>query len=182
MHKSGGKCRSLVHRFLAISCGWSYVQLLLLYPLFQPYPDIPFLMTAMSPYRASSSASSVPNRSTGGRGKLSGHGNKINTNNTHLPSSVPKTMVQRGFTDLLSVHGQISAAVPCDKGSRSTTLAAAFLVRGQVCSALLVTLLLIACFGVQHLMRSLISTDSPGRLSELRLHCPECTPIPELEP
>mmetsp|Transcript_17407 Transcript_17407/g.29171 ORF Transcript_17407/g.29171 Transcript_17407/m.29171 type:complete len:496 (+) Transcript_17407:153-1640(+) len=97
-----------------------------------PYPDIPFLMTAMSPYRASSSASSVPNRSTGGRGKLSGHGNKINTNNTHLPSSVPKTMVQRGFTDLLSVHGQISAAVPCDKGSRSTTLAAAFLVRGQI--------------------------------------------------
>jgi hypothetical protein len=90
--------------------------------LSQPYPDIPFLMTAMSPYRASSSTNVSSRLAVSGR----------STGRDNVAVNVPKTMVQRGFTDLLSVHGQISAAVPCDKASRSTTLAAAFLVRGQV--------------------------------------------------
>ena len=87
----------------------------------QPYPDIPFLMTAMSPYRASSSAANARSMAS----KSCAAVKDIN-------AVVPKTLIQRGFTDLLSVHGQISAAVPCDKASNSTTLAAAFLVRGKV--------------------------------------------------
>lgn len=80
-----------------------------------PYPEMPFLMTAMSPYRASSSSSS------GAKVPLAG----VNAN-------VPKSSIQRAFSDLLSTHGQISAAVPCDKASPSVALAAAFLVRGQI--------------------------------------------------
>ena len=87
-------------------------------------------MTAMSPYRASSSSAPSLSTSRGGRsGASSGRASKPGA---AMSANVPKTMVQRGFTDLLSVHGQISAAVPCDKASRCTTLAAAFLVRGQV--------------------------------------------------
>ena len=85
-------------------------------------------MTAMSPYRASSSSSSDTNtRVTASK--------KTGQARAGHATAVPKTMIQRGFTDLLSVHGQISAAVPCDKASHSTTLAAAFLVRGQVGAA-----------------------------------------------
>ena len=89
----------------------------------QPYPDMPFLMTAMSPYRASSSVSSKSASSVVNR-----RGNK----SAAVMTAVPRSMVLRAFTDLLVPQGQISAAVPCDKASPATTLAAAFLVRGQV--------------------------------------------------
>lgn len=62
-----------------------------------PYPRMHFLMTSLSPYRSFSSSSTVIN--------------SRQSNNSPLPV-VPKIMIQRAFTDLLSCHGQISATVP----------------------------------------------------------------------
>lgn len=69
-----------------------------------PYPRMHFLMTSLSPYRALSSSTPTPSA-------LSFGTNSNNRSNTSLPI-VPKIMIQRAFTDLLSSHGQISATVP----------------------------------------------------------------------
>lgn len=62
-----------------------------------PYPRMHFLMTSLSPYRAlSSSSGSTTSRPSHGSSQ----------------PIVPKIMIQRAFTDLLSSHGQISATVP----------------------------------------------------------------------
>jgi tubulin epsilon len=69
-----------------------------------PYPRMHFLMTSLSPYRAASSSSASAPRFS---------------QSSSLPV-VPKVMIQRAFTDLLSPHGQISATVP--SGGSSTVL------------------------------------------------------------
>jgi tubulin epsilon len=76
-----------------------------------PYPRLKFLMSALSPQR-------------GNNNNLQGNTSSLAHNNSD------RAFVQRAFSDILSVHGQITSANPMKQ--RSITIASAFLARGTV--------------------------------------------------
>jgi tubulin epsilon len=120
-----------------------------------PYPRLHFLMTSLSPYRAVSSSSSAPPPPRASQGLAS------------LPV-VPKTMIQRAFTDLLSSHGQISASIPSGGESVPHCLPS-------------------SSHGSRRQDHSRLSFLGSGkgpvsRLPHLCLDCPAIAPLPCLEP
>jgi tubulin epsilon len=76
-----------------------------------PFPRLHFLMTAMSPRRAM---------------------NNVDKTKGSNIKALPKGVVQRSFTDLLTVTGQLSSPTFQQKDSTSVNLASAFFGRGNI--------------------------------------------------
>jgi tubulin epsilon len=81
-----------------------------------PFPRLQFLMTALSPQRASASGSVNPSAFNGSSGSSASG------------SSSSRNSMQRAFSDLLSRNGQINGADPMSAGC--VTVASAFISRG----------------------------------------------------
>eukprot|EP01035_Chromulina_nebulosa_P018094 gene18094-23743_t len=84
-----------------------------------PYSKLHFLMTALS-----------PNRFTNTTTNPSMQFNISNQNGITSPSHGSRSLIQRGFSDILCKSGQITSSDPATNGS--ITLASAYLARGNI--------------------------------------------------
>lgn len=90
-----------------------------------PFPRLHFLMTALSPQRASAAGSTYDGAFSGS----SSSNNSGSSNGSSITSSnSSRTSMQRAFSDLLSRNGQITGGDPYHPGY--LTIASAFIARG----------------------------------------------------